>query len=264
MNKLIIVAVIAAFFGAATFGVMIAAFSVKPASSAMAVIDASALSKLATTINKLSTQVDLLEQNTEQNRQMLDAIGEASTVAVPFIDGAKMARRLNRSWGCLFLDSDDLQRAMPGLDLREEDLGSICGARNYYRKGLFADQSELSEMDARTQIFYKERINKRRENVASESVLRALGTATTSVQAIKEYNASIEEHKSSAGKATTQSQRLAVIGNGQVLIAQGIAQSNVILSQILKVLASSEAKSLPLVSYDNTNSESKDESEETP
>jgi hypothetical protein len=171
----------------------------------------------------------------------LDAIGEAGKVAVPFVNGQKVLKRLNRSWGCLVLGADDLKRAMPGLDFSEIDLGSICGARDFYKKGLFIDPEQFKNLSP----YQREKLillfKKRRENVASESVLRALGTATTALEANKEYNASIEDLKSAVDGTNTQNERLAVIASGQVLIAQGIAQTNQLLSQLLKLQASMDA-----------------------
>lgn len=208
------------------------------AEAAMPVIDAASLSKMSTSINEMGKQVNLLEENTRQNRQMLDAIGEASTVSVPFFNGAKLVKRFRQNWGCLILGTDDLKRAMPGLDFKDVDLGSICGARDFYKKGLFIDPEQFKDMDNYQREKLVLLIKQRRENVASESVLRALGTATTAIEANKEYNNSIEEYKGAVDKATTQNERLASIASGQVLIAQGISQTNQLLTQLLKLQSS--------------------------
>jgi hypothetical protein len=136
---------------------------------------------------------------------------------------------------------------MPGLDFSEIDLGSICGARDFYKKGLFIDPADLNSLTNRQRTNLKKLILRRRENVASESVLRALGTATTALEINKEYNASIEDLKSAGDGANTQNERLAMIASGQVLIAQGIAQTNQLLSQLLKLEASIEARTVDLV-----------------
>ncbi len=221
--------------------------SMIPAQAQMAVIDTAAIGKWSEQINAMTDQTEIsTEQLSGINdislsaKDTVDAIGKAGSITLPFANMVKLGSQLRRDAMCLLPNLEDL---MPDLSFEDLSWNGICQSADLYRQSLFLDEDDgTADGDAPPQSSAEIRaarnaIQDRRQALYQDSVLKGLSGGDIGVKSSEELLDASDELESSAGGATTQNERLAVIARGQVLTVQALAQQNQILAQMLKLQA---------------------------
>ena len=219
--------------------------SMIPVQAQMAVIDTAAIGKWSEQINAMTDQTEIsTEQLSGINdislsaKDTVDAIGKAGSITLPFANMVKLGSQLRRDAMCLLPNLEDL---MPDLSFEDLSWNGICQSADLYRQSLFLDEDdETADGDAPRQSLARTRakhnaVRDRRTALLQDSVLKGLSGGDIGVKSSEELLDASDELESSAGGATTQNERLAVIARGQVLIVQALAQQNQLLAQLLKV-----------------------------
>ena len=216
-----------------------------PALAAMNVIDTAAISKWSEQINAMTEQTEIgTEQLSGINdislsaKDTVDAIGKAGSITLPFANMVKLGSQLRRDAMCLLPDLEDL---MPNLAFEDLSWNGICQSADLYRQSLFLKEDDgQTDSDTPLQTSADMRgehnaVRDRRVALYQDSVLKGLSGGDIGVKSSEELLDASDELESSAGGATTQNERLAVIARGQVLMVQAMAQQNQLLAQLLKV-----------------------------
>ena len=220
--------------------------SMIPVQAQMAVIDTAAIGKWSEQINAMTDQTEIsTEQLSGINdislsaKDTVDAIGKAGSITLPFANMVKLGSQLRRDAMCLLPNLEDL---MPDLSFEDLSWNGICQSADLYRQSLFMeeDDGQAGDNDTPRQSLARTRakhnaVRDRRTALLQDSVLKGLSGGDIGVKSSEELLDASDELESSAGGATTQNERLAVIARGQVLIVQALAQQNQLLAQLLKV-----------------------------
>ena len=263
-----------------TFSVITTMVVNTPVSSNMTVFDPTVHAELSTILAESEQQVALLQEKldkaTEQLQRVneisqaaqstIDAIGNAASITLPSINLNKIASQLKKDMQCLMPDLDGL---MPSINFQELEFGSICEASNAYQSSLFAEwsdkeESENGESFTRNEIIERQdAVRDRRQALLQDVVVKGLGQGDIGNQASTELLEATEELKQSAEAADTMNKRLAVLIQGQIMQTQATAQTNQLLSQLVKIQAMTAMQiGLPLDATLSALSSSEDEAEE--
>tara|TARA_E500000318_G_scaffold91673_3_gene90013 strand:- start:298 stop:1137 length:840 start_codon:yes stop_codon:yes gene_type:complete len=219
--------------------------------AALAVVDPAAITKLAEQFKTMKEQlqaaldqIKILEEVNEVTKEIsdatndtYDAIGAAGSITVPTINLEKLVGNLNSDVICLM---NSLDTEYPTLGFEDLNFGSICAGRSAYKKALFVqpDQERPRTWAARSDELRK--VHQRRRAVAKEAAVSGLSMAKLNTTDVPETNGrAVQELQSSVSAATTQNQRLAVIAQGVVLLAQLQVQSNQMQAKRLEIEAAS-------------------------
>lgn len=196
------------------------------------VIDKTAIAKLIDQLNKLQEQINQLTDIANKAQTQINAIGRMGQITIPMINMAKIGRNLNRDMDCLL---PDLARLMPKVEFEDLDWNSICEAGDAYRKSLWIDPEEIRDLPWDEQEKTRKEIDERRENLIADATAKGLGQGDIGNKGAADLNDAAGQLEAAADAAQNENTRLAVIAQGQVLIARGLAQQNQILAQLLKV-----------------------------
>jgi len=206
------------------------------ADAAQPVYDAEGVAKATETINSLKKQTEVLVEANSKAQSTIDAVGAKTKIKLPMLNLPKIARQLNRDRQCL---TPDLESLMPGVEFEELDFGSICQNANTYKQTLTFDADD----DAAQGMTFAERdtkrntIRARRERVFSDAVLKAMAHGDAGIEAANAMNEAADALDAEADAATDMNSRLAVIAKGQAIQIRAQAQTNMLLSQLLKMQA---------------------------
>tara|TARA_R110000868_G_scaffold143574_1_gene361916 strand:+ start:23460 stop:24215 length:756 start_codon:yes stop_codon:yes gene_type:complete len=219
--------------------------------AALAVVDPAAITKLAEQFKTMKEQlqaaldqIKILEEVNEVTKEIsdvtndtFDAIGAAGSINVPTINLEKLVGNLNSDVICMM---NRLDVEYPTLGFENLNFGSICAGRSAYKKALFVqpDQERQRTWAARSDELKK--VHQRRRAVAKEAAVSGLSMAKLNTTDVPETNGrAVQELQASVSAATTQNQRLAVIAQGVVLLAQLQVQSNQMQAKLLEIEAAS-------------------------
>lgn len=201
--------------------------------AAMAVIDSSAIAKLTNQLSKMQEQIQVLTGISDRVQKQIDAVGKMGKISLPILNAAKLASQIQRDVQCL---KPDLSKLMPGIDLEDMDINSVCEGAPVYEQTLWVDPEKINKMpnwsdreDSRRQV------ERRRQAVLKDAVTKGMAQADVSTKDVEQTNRAANELESSVASATTSNDRLQTIAQGQVLIVRALAQQNQILAQQLKV-----------------------------
>lgn len=217
--------------------------------AAMAVIDATAIGKLAEQLNRLQQQLDQLREQTgwlntmsDQIQDQIDAVGKMGKITLPSLDLETVADRIRRDVQCL---APDLSGLMPGIEEEDLEFASICEGRALYEKALWFDPEKIADEDDEAptaeerwaDIDEAQTVIEARREVMTRDVAAggmAAGDLAATVGA-SEAERAADGLETAAASARTEQERLAVIARGTVLSNKQLVQQNQLLAQLLKV-----------------------------
>lgn len=215
--------------------------------AAMAVVDATAITKLTQQINNMKEQLQAaldqitwLQEISAVANDTLNAVGTAGAITLPTVNLERLTGRLNSDVGCLI---NNLNDAYPTLGFENLNFASICAGRTAYSKALFIKGAEVE--DDERPLTWRERseevkaVNYRRHAVSKEAVVSGLALAKLNTTDVPETNGrAVQELQNSVLAAKDQNSRLAVIAQGIVLQAQLQVQSNQLQAKQVELLSS--------------------------
>ncbi|MEP0942244.1 MAG: hypothetical protein ABJH20_11095 [Rhizobiaceae bacterium] len=189
-------------------------------------------------INEVQKEINgVTKEINDVSNDTFDAIGGAGSITVPTINLEKLVGNLNSDVICML---NRLDVEYPTLGFENLNFGSICAGRSAYKKALFVqpDQERPRTWAARSDELKK--VHQRRRAVAKEAAVSGLSMAKLNTTDVPETNGrAVQELQSSVSAATTQNQRLAVIAQGIVLLAQLQVQTNQMQAKLLEIEAAS-------------------------
>lgn len=209
-------------------------WAVPKAWAAMKVIDIPSLAKHSEAINTARQSLQQVVQVKEEIQKTVDAIGEFGTIILPLVDLAKLGSQLRRDAKCLLVDWENM---FPSLEFENLDFPSICEASAAYLQALWMDPNALEGKTWQEVETLRVELERDRAIFFQDLTSKALGQGDVAAVSATEMEKATRELEASAKGAQNQNERLAVIAQGQVLLADGIAQQNQILAQMLKIQA---------------------------
>ena len=197
-----------------------------------------AISTATDEINEVTKEInDVTREIADVSNDTFDAIGGAGSITVPTVNLEKLVGNLNSDVVCML---NRLDVEYPTLGFENLNFGSICAGRSAYKKALFVqpDQERPRTWAARSDDLRK--VHQRRRAVAKEAAVSGLSMAKLNTTDVPETNGrAVQELQSSVSAATTQNQRLAVIAQGIVLLAQLQVQTKQMQAKLLEIEAAS-------------------------
>ena len=222
--------------------------------AAWTVFDPSAVAKLTSQLNELKKQIIELQSIKSGITDQVKAVGKAGQIAVPLLNLAKLEGQIRKTAQCSLLTKEDFEKMLPGLKFEEFDMGSVCNARNIYRKALFPSSEDYKTAKTamqKTQLGGE--VRARRTVMVVDTSTNALAFADVTLKGAEEYTDAVNELEAAADSASTSNDRLAVVAKGQALIAKGIAQTNQLLAMMLKQQTAHSVRELPLTAVEIEN-----------
>lgn len=191
------------------------------------------VAKLTEQLTQMSKDFKEYQKISTAAQEQIDAIGKAGRITVPIINATKIASQVRQDIQCL---KPDFSKLMPNVEFEDAELGSLCKAGSAYRKTLWIDPEEFKKLTTwQSKDEMGRAIEKRRNNVLSDSAEKGLALADTASKEVQTTIAAAEELKNEADAAETENQRLAVIAKSQAVQVQVMARQNQLLAQLLRV-----------------------------
>ena len=212
----------------AATAVMTAIPPARLAGAAMAVVDATAITKLTAQLNQLKRQYDEVVEVNKNLQREINAIGEAGRLVLPVANMTRIGFQLRSAKSCLI---PDLTRMLPSVDFDDVDLGDLCRRSNFYRDTMFATR-EAFEQEGVSASTVRSRALERRRTVLADAVMGARAQSDQSHEDLESLALAADDLARTAGNAQTMNDRLAVIAQGQAVNARGLAVMVQILSQM--------------------------------
>lgn len=202
--------------------------------AAMAVTDAVTNVKTSATVSELAKHTAELGEMKDQLTKQIDAIGQMGKITIPSLNIKTLANRLKKDAQCLI---PDFEKLMPSLDMEDVTFNSLCSSRDFYRNNLMTNPEDLKNLSPKEWNEIAATQKKRREALFVDTVTNAIGQADQNIESAADMNQAADELQSAINGAQTQNARLAAIGQGQVALIRGSAQTNQLLAALLKLHA---------------------------
>ncbi len=202
--------------------------------AAQPVFDSQALAKTTQVINEAKKHTDLLSEQSETLTGQLQSLGTGVTIAFPSLDADKLKNQITRGMQCLL---PDLEGLMPNIEFDSLDIGDICQRGDLYKQTLTAPPEALEGKTPRQREIIRKNVRNRRQAVLEDTVLKALAAGDSGIEESQQLNADADALSKQADKAENMNERLGVLIKGQALQLRGIAQTNQLLAQQLKLQA---------------------------
>ena len=202
--------------------------------SALTVSDPATHAKLAEEISKMQKMFEELQAQKKILEDQIAAIGKMGQIALPNLNLDKLTQSITKTIQCTLLDRNALQALLPGVNLEDVNISSVCQGRQLYQNALFGNPQEYDALSIKEKTQKNNQIQRRRENLYRDNMVKALALADVTLKETEELSQAVTNLESSASSAKTQNDRLAVIAQGTAVIARGIAQSNQMLALMLK------------------------------
>lgn len=216
--------------------------------SAMAVIDQTAIAKMADQISemkksvanqveqiaKLKEQISIFNDVKKLNTELNSAIGAVSTIKLPITSIDKLASQLRKDTSCLFPKIPAY-----GIDFAELD-SSLCNWTAIYAKNFFTSNTnkDFTKLNPTDQLEERRRVTANREAYTSDTVARAMAQGDISQRFAEETGKTADQLQTALDSAEDLQDRAEVQAQIQIAQLRATAQQTQILAQMLKLQAS--------------------------
>lgn len=212
---------------------------------AIPVFDGALYSVLGNTNSILTSQNSILDESksilgdvSEDTQGMWDAIGKAGSIAMSAANLMGLKNQLTSDVGCLLPNISDL---FPDLKFLDTGFGGICQVGNRYQSILTTNAKSFTNKDGTFDMaaanVERNKVAARRDYIMQDASMKALSGGDMGVKSADQLTKAAAELKATVEAAKDQNERLAAIAQGQVVLAQAMAQLILIQSQALKLQA---------------------------
>lgn len=203
------------------------------------------VAKLTEQLTQMTKDYKEFQKISTAAQDQIDAIGRVGKISLPLLNAAKIGSQIKQDLQCL---KPDFSKLMPNVDFEEMDWASVCQAIPGYKKTLWLDPSQLKDYtDQVERLDAIKAVAQRREAVLDDAATKGLAHADIAAKEVDRTNKAIDDLSSAVKSASNQNERLAAIGQGQVVLARATAQQTQILAQMLKIQSAFIIKaSLPI------------------
>lgn len=198
------------------------------------VIDVKGIAETGKLLSAMLEQLGVLKDMRNKAQDTIDTIGEYTQIPVTVLNLDKIQRQLKRDLECL---TPDYSKLFPALVETEYNWTSICYGARGYRDVLFVqpDDEEFKERTLEQQREIYEEIDALRLNLIIDTALKATSQGDVGVEGAKELNEAASELSKALETSKTLNARIALVVEGQIAQIRGIAQTNMLLAQGLKL-----------------------------
>lgn len=201
--------------------------------AAMATFDAAAVAEAKKHLTAMEEQFQVLNEQKKALEDTAKTIGRLGKVVLPYTNLKKLKSQLKNDAQCLLPDLGDL---MPSLEFEDIEF-SICNQGELYLNVLWTTPEILKELDFEQQGTVKNKILQRRENLLVDTVSNALAQSDSTQKNVDDLNTTADQIERNTGDSEELKQLIASMNQGQAALLRALAQQNQILSQILRVNA---------------------------
>ncbi|MFK7867478.1 MAG: hypothetical protein AB8B77_08575, partial [Alphaproteobacteria bacterium] len=199
-------------------------------------------------------QLSVINEVSEEAKKTVNAIGEMTRIDLPFLNLAKLTDQIVSDAFCLL---PDLENMLPDIRFNDLDWNNVCEASNAYKETLFYKKvkkaatdkiaDELGFDQAQQVIDSKMRgtIRFQRQVIEQDGAVKAMAQSDTSRKAAEDLAASADELFASAQAAESLNQRMAIQNQASITMLKGVAQTNMLLSQLLKIQTNFAIRTMP-------------------
>jgi len=198
-------------------------------------------------LSVVTDQLDVLRETKTTIDSTLSSIGEVGNISIPSLNFTTLAGNVASDMSCLVPDYKSL---MPSIKMENVSFGSICERGSAYKSGLVVTPDSLREAETWDEtITIQEKISDNRIATISDATFKGLAQSDAAHETAAKTLETAQEYKAAGKSAETVQARLQVLIELEVAQLATQAQTNQLLSQILKLHASQTlASHVPLES----------------